>query len=43
MSCGRSECLVVSSSPDKMMIVGGVGSSYELLKNVLLCDIFADL
>ena len=23
MSCGRSECLVVSPSPDKMMIVGG--------------------
>ena len=24
MSCGRIECLVVSPSPDKMMIVGGV-------------------
>ena len=25
LSCGRSECLVVSPSPDKMMIVGGAG------------------
>ena len=25
MSCGREYCLVVSPSPDKMMIVGGVG------------------
>ena len=25
MSCGREVCLVVSPSPDKMMIVGGVG------------------
>ena len=23
MSCGRRQCLVVSPSPDKMMIVGG--------------------
>ena len=37
MSCGRSECLVVSSSPDKMMIVGGVGSSYEQLDIVEEC------
>ena len=27
MSCGRRLCLVVSPSPDKMMIVGGLGSS----------------
>ena len=26
MSCGRVWCLVVSPSPDKMMIVGGVGA-----------------
>ena len=29
MSCSRWYCLVVSPSPDKMMIVGGVGDSVE--------------
>ena len=25
MSCGRSVCLVVNPSPDKLVIVGGMG------------------
>ena len=29
MSSGRGKCLVVTPSPDKMMIVGGVGDSVE--------------
>ena len=36
MSSGRSECLVVSPSPDKMMIVGGVGR-YSTLNSVEEC------
>ena len=33
MSSGRAECLVVSLSPDRMMIVGG--EQEKVLKNVL--------
>ena len=36
MSRGRWQCLVVSPSPDKMMIVGGAGAA-DSVKNVLLC------
>ena len=30
MSCGRWRCLVVSPSPDKMMIVGGLGAGHSV-------------
>ena len=36
MSCGRSECLVVSPSPDKMMIVGGWGSSINIVEECVV-------
>ena len=47
MSSNRRDCLVVSQSPDRMMIVGGLrtvfslilGNSVRLLKNVLLCNV----
>ena len=37
MSCDRSFCLAVSPSPDKMMIVGGVGSGVTELDIVEEC------
>ena len=37
MSCGRMGCLVVSPSPDKMMIVGGRASPFEQLDSVEEC------
>ena len=37
MSSGRSRCLVVTPSPDKMMIVGGYGANYQSLDSVEEC------
>ena len=37
MSSGRSMCLVVTPSPDKMMIVGGHGGEYQALVSVEEC------
>ena len=37
MSSGRSNCLVVTPSPDKMMIVGGYGARNQLLNSVEEC------
>ena len=37
MSSGRSYCLVVTPSPDKMMIVGGYGAGYQSLDSVEEC------
>ena len=43
MSCGRWECLVVSRSPDKMMIVGGFGGFFEDLDSVEECVVLSSL
>ena len=37
MSSGRSDCLVVTPSPDKMMIVGGYGGVLLPLDSVEEC------
>ena len=37
ISSGRSNCLVVTPSPDKMMIVGGYGARNQLLNSVEEC------
>ena len=37
MSSGRYDCLVVSPSPDKMMIVGGVRDVYGVVNTVEEC------
>ena len=37
MSCGKRECLVVSPSPDKMMIVGGWGEEADSYNDVEEC------
>ena len=37
MSGGRSYCLVVSPSPDKIIIVGGRGNLFQHIDNVEEC------
>ena len=37
MSSGRNMCLVASPSPDKMVVVGGLGASYTKLNSVEVC------
>ena len=37
MSSGRNMCLVASPSPDKMVVVGGVGPSFYALDSVEVC------